>query len=249
MNKTAFHVHTYRCGHAENISDEAYVKKAIELGVKSIWFTDHAPFPNNPFGARMQYSQIEEYIQTLSELKKKYSEINIHIGLETEYFPSYDKMGYYQYLRSIPELEMLLLGQHMAEISDNPPAYSFSLDTEQLCKEEYRLLGNAVIQGIKTGYFGAVAHPDRIFRRCITWNDEMEKLSSKIIDESISANIPLEMNQASFENPKYYRCEFWNLVPDYAERIIGLDAHSLYELESRYERKIPEFIMPKFLKE
>ena len=45
MNKTAFHVHTYRCGHAENISDETYVKKAIELGVKSIWFTDHAPFP------------------------------------------------------------------------------------------------------------------------------------------------------------------------------------------------------------
>ena len=53
MNKTAFHVHTYRCGHAENISDETYVKKAIELGVKSIWFTDHAPFPDNPFGARM----------------------------------------------------------------------------------------------------------------------------------------------------------------------------------------------------
>ena len=32
MNKTAFHVHTYRCGHAEHIPDEAYVKKAIELG-------------------------------------------------------------------------------------------------------------------------------------------------------------------------------------------------------------------------
>ena len=54
----------------------------------------------------------------------------------------------------------------MAEISDNPPAYSFSLDTEQLCKEEYQLLGNAILQGMKTGYFQAVAHPDRIFRRC-----------------------------------------------------------------------------------
>jgi len=237
MNKTAFHVHTYRCGHAENIPDEAYVKKAIELGVKSIWFTDHAPFPNNPFGARMQYSQLEEYIQTLSELKKKYSEINIHIGLETEYFPSYDKTGYYQYLRSIPELEMLLLGQHMAEISDNPPAYSFSLDTEQLYKEEYRLLGNAVIQGIKTGYFDAVAHPDRIFRRCTEWNQEMQDLAMKIIRTAVSLHIPLERNLASFENPKYFRQEFWNSVPEEAEQLIGLDAHSLRELTSRYKEK------------
>lgn len=238
MNKTAFHVHTYRCGHAENIPDEAYVKKAIELGVKNIWFTDHAPFPDNPFGARMQYSQLEEYIQTLSELKKKYSEINIHIGLETEYFPSYDKTGYYQYLRSIPELEMLLLGQHMAEISENPPAYSFSLEKEQLCREEYRLLGKAIIQGIKTGYFDAVAHPDRIFRRCTAWNDEMEKLSSEIISEAVSAEIPLEINFASLESFEYYRREFWRLVPDTAKVIAGLDAHSLYELELRYTRKI-----------
>ncbi|MBR1529880.1 MAG: PHP domain-containing protein [Oscillospiraceae bacterium] len=238
MNKTAFHVHTYRCGHAENIPDEAYVKKAVELGAEHIWFTDHAPFLDNPFGARMQYSQLKEYIQTLCALKKKYSEINIHIGLETEYFPSYDKMGYYQQLRSIPELEMLLLGQHMAEISDNPPGYSFSLDAEQLCRKEYQLLGNAIIQGIKTGYFNAVAHPDRIFRRCTGWNDEMKKLSSEIISTAVSVHIPLEMNLASFENSRYYRREFWQLVPEKAERIVGLDAHSLYELESRYTRQM-----------
>ena len=237
MNKTAFHVHTYRCGHAENIPDEAYIKKAIELGADDIWFTDHAPFPDNPFGARMQYSQLEEYIQTLHALKKKYNEINIHIGLETEYFSFYDKMGYYQQLRSIPELEMLLLGQHMAEISDNPPVYSFSLDTEQLCRKEYQLLGNAIIQGMKTGYFDAAAHPDRIFRRCTGWNDEMNKLSSEIINAAVLMHIPLEMNLASFENSRYYRREFWQLVPDSAERIVGLDAHSLYELESRYTRQ------------
>lgn len=238
MNKTAFHVHTYRCGHAENVPDECYVKKAIDMGASDIWFTDHAPFPENPFGARMQYSQLEEYIQTLNALKKKYSQINIHIGLETEYFPSYDRMGYYQHLRSIPKLELLLLGQHMAEISDNPPVYSFSLDEEQLCRNEYQLLGNAIIQGVKTGYFDAVAHPDRIFRRCTGWNDEMNKLSLEIISNAVLMHIPLEMNLASFENPRHCRHEFWQLVSDSAERIVGLDAHSVYELESRYTRQI-----------
>lgn len=44
-----FHVHTYRCGHAEEVGDEEYVIKAIELGATGIWFTDHAPFPGDPF--------------------------------------------------------------------------------------------------------------------------------------------------------------------------------------------------------
>ena len=116
-----FHVHTYRCGHAEVIPDEAYVKKAIELGAAEIWFTDHAPFPGNPFGSRMAYDQLEEYLTTLYNLKQKYTDIDIHIGLETEYFPHFDNEGYYKHLRSVPEIEMLLLGQHMAEISSYPP--------------------------------------------------------------------------------------------------------------------------------
>lgn len=43
-NKYVFHVHTYRCGHATNETDEDYIKSAIVLGSDSITFTDHAPF-------------------------------------------------------------------------------------------------------------------------------------------------------------------------------------------------------------
>jgi len=246
MSKTAFHVHTYRCGHAENIPDECYVKKALDLGIEDIWFTDHAPFPDNPFGHRMSYEQLDEYIRTLSALKKQYhSKINIHIGLETEYFLSYDKAGYYQQLHSMPELEMLLLGQHMAEMS--PLKYSFSETEEYLSKNEHRLLGNAMIQGIKTGYFNAVAHPDRIFRRCTVWNTEMENSALEIINTAVLADIPLEMNLSSLENPKNYKKEFWQLVPDTAGRIVGLDAHFLCEMETRYthlKERIELFYQP-----
>ena len=30
--KNIFHVHTFRCGHAENVPDKAYVEVALELG-------------------------------------------------------------------------------------------------------------------------------------------------------------------------------------------------------------------------
>ena len=229
-----FHVHTYRCGHAENVPDEEYVKIAIELGADQIWFTDHSPFPDDPFGARMKFAQLDEYLSTLSALKEKYSSINIHIGLETEYFPNFDSAGFYDQLRSRKEIEILLLGQHMAETSCDPPAYSFSESSEYLDENEYRILGNAILQGIRSGYFHAVAHPDRIFRRCSTWTEDMEKMSAEIIRAAIDADIPLEMNLSSVESPELYRKEFWHLVPADAKRITGLDAHSLEQMRSRY---------------
>ena len=232
--KQIFHVHTFRCGHAEIIPDKAYVKLAIELGASDIWFTDHAPFPNDPFGARMKYAELGEYLCALTELKEQYHNINIHIGLETEYFPSFDKSGYYEYLRSRSEIEMLLLGQHMAEVSSSPPSYSFSESAEYLDKNEYKLLGKAIVEGAKTGYFHAIAHPDRIFRRCHSWDNDMEKIASEIIQSAVNADLPLEINLASVENPIYLKQEFWELVPETAKRIVGYDAHSVDELKSRF---------------
>lgn len=65
-----FHVHTYRCGHAENIQDECYIKKAISAGASGIWFTDHAPFPGDPFGGRMKYSEL---FQTKNSLVRRHA--------------------------------------------------------------------------------------------------------------------------------------------------------------------------------
>ena len=88
LENSLFHVHSYRCGHAQIIEDEAYVKRAVELGAEHIWFTDHAPFPRDPLGNRMEFDQLEEYLSTLFALKQNYQKrIDIHIGLEIEYLP------------------------------------------------------------------------------------------------------------------------------------------------------------------
>lgn len=84
-SRSLFHIHTYRCGHAEMVSDDVYIEKAISLGADSVWFSDHVPFPGDPFGNRMRYAELEEYLDTLSALKEKYKgQISVHIGLEAE---------------------------------------------------------------------------------------------------------------------------------------------------------------------
>ena len=210
-----FHVHTFRCGHAEMISDEEYIQKAIDLGATDIWFTDYAPFPYNAVGGRMKCEELLEYISTLKGLKKQYQrQIKIHIGLEIEYFSGYDQSGYYKELSSNPDLEILLLGQHMAEDPEDRKHYTFEWPKERLLEDEYTALGDAMITGMKTGCFKIVAHPDRIFRRQKIWTLEMEAVAVRVIDAAVQSGLPLEKICSSMRHKHHYWKEFWEIAEE-----------------------------------
>ena len=226
--KELFHVHTYRCKHAGDEREIEYVKRAIELGASRITFTDHAPFPGNPFGHRMQMEELDDYIDTLVSLRDKYAgQIDIKIGLETEFLPRY--WDYYKELKSNPNIDILLLGQHMYAIGKNK--YSFSLPYEQLVVEECRDLSMAIKLGILSEFFDAVAHPDRVFRKRRVWDDETKQYAIGIIDAAVEKSIPLEMNESSKLEEYHFWPEFWDLAKERGAKIIhGLDAHSVSEL-------------------
>ena len=225
-----FHVHTFRCGHAGNDQDVEYVKKAVALGAKRIVFTDHCPFPGNPFKSRMEIEQLPEYISSLSSLKKEYeSQIDIRIGLEAEYLPSFH--DYYSELIHTKGMDLLILGQHLFEHENG--SWSF-MDEDN--SNEYVGLCSAVIEGIKTGYFDVVAHPDRSFRRCKEWNPDMESFSAEIIKEARLHNVLLEQNYSSMKHKGYYWKQFWN--QDAVDNsIYGYDAHSVEKMEKIWEKR------------
>lgn len=224
-----FHVHTYRCGHAQNVSDRDYIEKAITLGATGIWFTDHCPFPGDPFGNRMSYDELGAYLKTLGELKKEYEgRIEVHAGLEAEYFPSYEKKGYYEKLSELPGMEMLLLGQHMAELWYG--GYTFGWDIILNETAYHSEIGEALVNGINSGHFDAVAHPDRTFRYR-EWDSEVDALADNIVFAAQMARIPLEQNESSKKRKNQYRNEFWEIADGRVEIIRGLDAHSLKEMD------------------
>ncbi len=222
-NKYVFHVHTYRCGHATDETDEDYIKNAIALGADSITFTDHAPFPGNPFTGRMKYSQLKEYISSLIELKSVYEGIiDVYIGLEIEYLPSYK--SYYEELKANEDIELMIIGQHHYEVSKG--VYSFMSDI----KYEYIGLFNAMIEGVNTGLFDVVAHPDRAFRKESIWTKEMAEYSNKLI-AAVGDKILLEKNFSSMKKKGAYWEEFWDIVPDKVRLIYGCDAHSTKDMQ------------------
>lgn len=224
LGKYVFHVHTRRCGHAEEIEDETYILRAIDIGADSIYFTDHAPFPKNPFRNRMDFEQLDEYLTILKNLRDKYENtIQVKIGLEAEYLPSFS--DYYELLRNKDDIDLLILGQHHSEIA--PGKYTFELDDKS---EEWKYLMDGQIEGAESGYFDVVAHPDRLFKREKLWTPSMEQASRKFIDCAISHNTPIEKNLASMRQKRQFWNEFWELVPEGTSIVTGCDAHAVDEV-------------------
>ena len=94
-----YHTHTFRCGHAENVPDEAYLQRAIEQGFTVLGFSDHTPWqglsPAVCRGVRMLPEELPGYFASIHALQEKYrGVIEIPLGLECEYFP-----GHMDYLR------------------------------------------------------------------------------------------------------------------------------------------------------
>ena len=229
-----FHIHTFRCGHASDEADERYVLKAVELGTNKITFTDHCPFPQNPFGNRMDIEQLDEYLSSLWGLKEKYkSRIEIEVGLEIDYLPSFD--GFYRELLANPKIQFMLLGQHFFEHENGEMSF---MDEGEAKKNEAAGCMDAMAKALDTGLFDAIAHPDRCFRRRKSWTPDMESLSLSLIEKVVRKGVPLEVNMSSFKHrhSKYFWKEFWTLAEkEGAKTIVGLDAHSTEEMQALSE--------------
>lgn len=217
-----YHTHTYWCRHADGQPYE-YVDNAINNGLEILGFSDHVAYPlKEGFVStfRMSLPEAESYAAEIEELKGKYAgKIKIYTGYEAEYYPDYfesmlNHIGQYGY-------DYLILGQHFIN-NEFDGVYSGSPCNEDTLKKYV----DQLIEGMKTGVFSYVAHPDLINYREDTAIFRKEML--RVCEASVQYDIPLEFNLLGFREKRIYPySEFWKLVSDVGcKTIIGWDAHS-----------------------
>ena len=153
-----YHTHTWRCRHADGTERE-YVERAIEGGLKILGFSDHSPYPfpdGYDSGMRMRLDQVEGYVDTVLALKKEYDkDIEIHLGLETEYFPRFwDQL--IDLLSDYP-FEYFVLGQHSLGNEIEKILYSGHGTTDGSYLKQYV---DQCLAGIDTGKYLYLAHPE-----------------------------------------------------------------------------------------
>ncbi|MGN0351776.1 MAG: histidinol-phosphatase [Roseburia sp.] len=227
--KANFHTHTMRCKHAAG-EDKEYVERAIEAGFQVLGFSDHVPYPYKDgyvSRIRMGFDEIEDYMDSILSLRKEYeNDIEIYLGFEAEYFPEkFPEL--IEALEPYP-IEYMILGQHYLN-NEKDQRYVGRLATE----EELSCYANQVLDGLKSGYFSYVAHPDignytkdeAVYRRYMR----------QICEVSKELGLPLEINQNGYRNGAWYpNSRFLTIASEVGnDMIIGVDAHNPMDFLSR----------------
>ena len=217
------HTHTTRCRHADG-SDEDYILTAIDAGYTALGFSDHAPMPFSEgyySTMRMYPEQLPEYICSLTALRERYGDrIELKIGLEVEYYPGL----FSDFLRLIAPypVEYLLLGQHFLYDEIGSPWMGRPTDDPN----HLRAFVQQSCDGMKTGLFTYLAHPDLIW---FTGDESLYHDQMALLCQTAKeTNTPLELNiNGALKDRNYPDPRFWQIAADSGcTCIIGCDAHS-----------------------
>lgn len=217
-----YHTHTPRCRHAEGTEAE-YVQAAFDAGLEILGFSDHTPywFPGDYYsGHRMFPDQLGEYCDSVRKVQKEYADkLQIHLGLEVEYYPAY----FGELLSRLRDagIEYILLGQHFLGNEINEPHGIHATEDES----RLRRYCDQVIEATQTGIFTYLAHPDmfnyvgdpKIYQRHIR----------RLCQEAKACGVPLEINLLGIRTGRNYPNRmFWEVAAEEnCDCIIGCDAH------------------------
>jgi histidinol-phosphatase (PHP family) len=148
------HTHPFEKGRSLEAM-EAFVLRAIELGLTAVAFTDHAPMDER-LGAKhvMTMEEINRYYQFCRELQEKYSTvIEIIVGIEADYHPF--NVSVIEKLKKNYHFDFVIGSLHL-----HTPPWAHAVDglsaaalTEFSFKQSIDL--------VNCGLFDALAHFDR----------------------------------------------------------------------------------------
>ncbi|MDD4081471.1 MAG: histidinol-phosphatase [Eubacteriales bacterium] len=244
-----YHTHTTRCKHAQG-SDRDYVLAAIQGGFSRLGFSDHTPWPY-PDGfvspTRMDMDELAGYVQSVNALKAAHAgEIEIRLGLEAEHYPEYT--GWLLEMKQAHGVDYLLLGSHFDTRYEE--VYYGKISSPE------HVVGYAklTLEGIASGLYDCLAHPDLFLQAYPRFDDVCLKASRDICRAARDMDLPLEYNLSGFYNVRRrrgglgYPClEFWQVAAEEGlSAIIGIDAHSpermldapLYDLARQHLRAL-----------
>jgi histidinol-phosphatase (PHP family) len=85
-----YHMHTPLCRHAVGEPVD-YARRAVELGLTEIGFSDHSPMPRDDFDNwRMLASQLDEYVAKVRLAQQEFPQLTIRLALEVDYLPGHE---------------------------------------------------------------------------------------------------------------------------------------------------------------
>ena len=259
MTQFSFHTHSSFCDGKNE--PEAYVTRAVELGMDTLGFSSHAPLKDGIKWA-MQENDLAEYISEINRLKEKYkNDIELYLSLELDYIPGITKS--FDELKGSLGLDYTIGSVHLVRANAKDelwfldgPDTNYTKGLQQLfngdIKEAIAAYYHQVIEMIETQKPDVIGHVDKVkmnnkgryFSESEDWYVELQNQTLDALDRS---GCIVEVNTRGV-----YKKKSEKLFPDdyflqecLRRKIpitISTDAHQPEELLKYFEeyKKIPE---------
>jgi len=232
-----------RCQHAQG-EDREYVEAAIRAGFQVLGFSDHCPWPfTDGYVSRIRMSpaDLDGYFYSLEKLRGEYkNDITLYIGFEAEYDPALN--GAQEALFSGYPLDYMILGQHFLG-TESESVYAGSPTRDEADLKRYV---NLAIEGIRTGKYLYLAHPDLIYY--IGSDAVYEKHMMRLCQELKKYQIPIEINVLGMAGGRNYPSRrFLGIAQKVGNNaVIGVDAHIPGQLEDKHSIALAEALCSEF---
>ncbi len=230
------HNHTTRCNHAEGSMD-AYIQRAIKLGIDIYGFSEHAPMNFDSY-YRLDFNQMNVYENDVLTLKEKYNnDIKIILGYEVDYLK-----GYMDKRVLTANVDYLIGSVHfLGEWGFDHPDYRSEYkkrDIDHIWQEYFDNIENMA----KTGYFNIVGHLDLIKIFNFMPKKDIRLIAQNALNAIKKSNMVIELNTAGLRKPikEIYPSP---LLLEMAYELdipitFSSDAHAIGQIGFKYEEAI-----------
>ena len=192
-------MHTPLCGHAVG-EPEAYVQRALEVGLEEIGFSDHAPLVSGPDPRyTMSYEELPRYHEMMRRIRAQFPAFTIKIGIEADYIPGYEEKT--RAILSAYPYDFVIGSIHFIDAwaFDDPDQKVRwkDKDVDRVYRDYYELLRKSAASGL----FDIMGHVDLVkkfgHRATQDLSGEVEK-TAKVFKES---GVTVEINTSGLRKP------------------------------------------------
>lgn len=194
-----YHMHTPLCGHAVG-EPEAYVRRAMEVGLTEVGFSDHAPLVSGPDPRyTMDYHELPKYLEMMQAVRQKFPAFTIKIGIEADYVPGYEEktreiIATYPYDFVIGSIHFI---DNWAFDDPDQMVRWKDKDIDMVYRDYYKLLR----QSAASGLFDIMGHVDLVKKfghRATTDISADIEATAKVFKES---GVTVEINTSGLRKP------------------------------------------------
>ncbi len=195
LSPADYHMHTPLCRHASGEPID-YARRAVELGLKEIGFSDHSPMARDDFDNwRMFDSQLDAYVAKVQLAQKNFPQLTIRLALEVDYLP-----GQESWIRSLATRhpwDYFIGSVHYISESwdiDNPA--KLSEWKKHNAFEVWKIYFERLTQAAESKLFDIIGHCDLPKKFGIRPAQACTSLYENFLDAAVKNHCAIELNTA-----------------------------------------------------